>query len=326
VIEEEYIGIVGEIFDGYTEFEFENQTVYLKHFSIRDQRYIHQFYEKYKKLAVKKGIPTEDEMLVRLKKDGLWDEKDDVKIDNLEKQIENLRETQRHIFLPSQKESLQKQIEQATQELLHLKIRRKEVVGRTAEDFASTRSNEEFIRYIIYKDPQLKEHFFTDEEFANLNDIQIKALVDEHQKCGRRLNEEMIQTAVLRDFFNMYISQTEDVGQFYGKPIVQLSAYQLKLALYARVFFNIFQYNDDIPEGIKKDPAAILRFSDSKRSKKGPVSKSMEKDSGGTAVFGATKEDLDFVDPNAKKISLSEEVKKKGGVLTMDDMIKMMGQ
>ena len=136
----------------------------------------------------------------------------------------------------------------------------------------------------------------------------------------------MIQTAVLRDFFNMYISQTEDVGQFYGKPIVQLSAYQLKLALYARVFFNIFQYNDDIPEGIKKDPAAILRFSDSKRSKKGPVSKSMEKDSGGTAVFGATKEDLDFVDPNAKKISLSEEVKKKGGVLTMDDMIKMMGQ
>ena len=326
MIEEEYIGIVGEIFDGYTEFEFENQTVYLKHFSIRDQRYIHQFYEKYKKLAVKKGIPTEDEMLVRLKKDGLWDEKDDVKIDNLEKQIENLRETQRHIFLPSQKESLQKQIEQATQELLHLKIRRKEVVGRTAEDFASTRSNEEFIRYIIYKDPQLKEHFFTDEEFANLNDIQIKALVDEHQKCGRRLNEEMIQTAVLRDFFNMYISQTEDVGQFYGKPIVQLSAYQLKLALYARVFFNIFQYNDDIPEGIKKDPAAILRFSDSKRSKKGPVSKSMEKDSGGTAVFGATKEDLDFVDPNAKKISLSEEVKKKGGVLTMDDMIKMMGQ
>ena len=159
MIEEEYIGIVGEIFDGYTEFEFENQTVYLKHFSIRDQRYIHQFYEKYKKLAVKKGIPTEDEMLVRLKKDGLWDEKDDVKIDNLEKQIENLRETQRHIFLPSQKESLQKQIEQATQELLHLKIRRKEVVGRTAEDFASTRSNEEFIRYIIYKDPQLKSIF-----------------------------------------------------------------------------------------------------------------------------------------------------------------------
>ena len=324
--EEEYIGIVGEIFDGYTEFDFENQTVYLKHFSIRDQRYIHRFYEKYKNLAIKKGISTEKEMLERLKKDGLWDEKDDVKIDNLEKQIENLRETQRHIFLPSQKESLQKQIEQATQELLHLKIRRKEVVGRTAEDFASTRSNEEFIRYIIYKDPQLKEHFFTDEEFANLNDIQIKALVDEHQKCGRRLNEEMIQTAVLRDFFNMYISQTEDVGQFYGKPIVQLSAYQLKLALYARVFFNIFQYNDDIPEGIKKDPAAILRFSDSKRSKKGPVSKSMEKDSGGTAVFGATKEDLDFVDPNAKKISLSEEVKKKGGVLTMDDMIKMMGQ
>ena len=46
--EEEYIAIVGEIFDGYTEFYFQGEPVYLKHFSIRDQRYIHKYYNKYK--------------------------------------------------------------------------------------------------------------------------------------------------------------------------------------------------------------------------------------------------------------------------------------
>ena len=49
--EEEYIGIVGEIFDGYTDITFQGKTVYIKHFSIRDQRYIHRFYNKYKSIA-----------------------------------------------------------------------------------------------------------------------------------------------------------------------------------------------------------------------------------------------------------------------------------
>jgi len=51
VTEEEYIGIVGEIFDGYTDITFQGKTVYIKHFSIRDQRYIHRFYNKYKSIA-----------------------------------------------------------------------------------------------------------------------------------------------------------------------------------------------------------------------------------------------------------------------------------
>jgi hypothetical protein len=126
----------------------------------------------------------------------------------------------------------------------------------------------------------------------------------------------------------MYLSQTEDVSSFYGKPIIHLSVYQLKLALYARVFYNIFQYNDDIPNGIKKDPSALLRFAESKRNGQGnkTLSKIRNQDSGATAVFGATKEDLSYVDSQAKQINLNDEVKKKGGRLNMDDMIKLMGE
>ena len=326
--EEEYIAIVGEIFDGYTEFYFKGEPVYLKHFSIRDQRYIHKYYNKYKNLAINKGIPTEDEALNNLKKDGLWSKDDDFKISSLEVELDNLKDSLLNTILPSQKKALQETIAERYKELNIFKIKRKEVVGTTAEDFASSRSNEEFIRYILFKDQDLKKHLFTEEEFGELDDKDITSLVKQNSNCSSRLGEELIQESVLRDFFNMYLSQTEDVSSFYGKPIIHLSVYQLKLALYARVFYNIFQYNDDIPNGIKKDPSALLRFAESKRSggNNKVLSKIKDKDSGATTLFGATKEDLQEVIPDTPTISLSDHIKNSGGTLNMDDMIKLMGE
>jgi hypothetical protein len=328
VSEEEYIAIVGEIFDGYTEFYFKGEPVYLKHFSIRDQRYIHKYYNRYKNLAINKGISTEEQALNNLKKDGLWSNDDDDKISFCELELDSLRDNLLNAYLPSQKKSLQETLDEKQKELNILKIKRKEVIGTTAEDFASSRSNEEFIRYILFKDQDLKKHLFTEEEFGELDDKDITSLVKQNSNCSSRLGEELIQESVLRDFFNMYLSQTEDVSSFYGKPIIHLSVYQLKLALYARVFYNIFQYNDDIPNGIKKDPSALLRFAESKRNGQGnkTLSKIRNQDSGATAVFGATKEDLSYVDSQAKQINLNDEVKKKGGRLNMDDMIKLMGE
>jgi hypothetical protein len=324
VSEEEYIGIVGEIFDGYTEFEYFESTVYLKHFSIRDQRYIHRYYEKYKTIAMNKGIPSEEEMLLQLKEDNLWSDKEEDQIASLRSEIDGLSQTKKKLILPSQKNDLQKQIDIKNLELYKLLKTRKDVVGKTAEEYASIRANEEFIRYIVYKDPQLTQHYFTDDQFANLGDDEIQPLLNQYEICGRRLSEENIQHVVLRDFFNMYISQTEDVSSFYGKPIVQLSAYQLKLALYARIFFNIFQYNEDIPEHIKKDPTAVLNFSENKKNKTSS-NNFANKETGATAVFGATQEDLEFIDPNAKTLKLSDELKKQGGSMNMEQLIELMG-
>jgi hypothetical protein len=328
VSEEEYIAIVGEIFDGYTEFYFKGEPVYLKHFSIRDQRYIHKYYNKYKNLAINKGIQTEEEALNNLKKDGLWSKDDDYKISSIEMELENLKDSLLNIILPSQKKALQETIDERQKELNILKIKRKEVVGTTAEDFASSRSNEEFIRYILFKDQDLKEHLFTEEEFGELDDKDIISLVKQNSNCSNRLSEELIQESVLRDFFNMYLSQTEDVSSFYGKPIIYLSVYQLKLALYAKVFYNIFQYNDDIPNTIKKDPSALLRFAESKRSggNNKVLSKIKDNDSGATTLFGATKDDLQEIIPDAPTISLSDHIKNSGGTLSMEDMIKLMGE
>ena len=321
--EEEYISVIGEIFDGYTEFNFKGEPVYFKHFSIRDQRYIHKFYEKYKNIAIKKGIPTEAEMSRQLEADGLWSQDDNLQIAELEQEVETLKETKRNLSLPSQKEKIQESINERSKDLFLLKIKKIEVMGKTAEDYGSSRSNEEFIRYVVYKDTELSKHAFSEEEFAEMSDGSVKKLVECNYSLSQKLNDQIIQEAVLRDFFNMYLSQTERIADFYGKPIVNLSVNQLKLALYARMFFNIFQHHDDIPDYMRKNPSDILRFSESKRSGSKTNERVRNKDNSATAVFGATKEDLSFVDPSAKKIDLSDQISKNGGTMNMEELMKL---
>jgi hypothetical protein len=323
VTEQEYIGIVGEIFDGYTDIIYKNKTVYIKHFSIRDQRYIHKFYNKYKSIAESKGISSEKDMLDSLRGDGLWADEDDKKIIDLEQEIEGLQSFKRASFLPSQKKTTQTSIESKQRDLYFLLNKKAELVGRTSESYGLQRSNEEFIRYLIYEDSQCSKHFFTDEEFANLSEKELDFFIKENDAISQRLNENNIQHAVLRDFFNMYMSQTEDISSFYGKPIIELSVYQLKLAIYAKVFFNMFQYHEDIPERIKQDPSAIFDFVE--RKKNNGSKSNIDTEKGASAVFGATKEDLEIIDPSARNISLSDEISKNGGTMNMDQLIELMG-
>jgi len=320
--EELYISIIGEVFDGYTEIFFNGDPVYIKHYNIRDQRYIQKYYEKHKNAAIKKGLETEEERLIEIKKDGIWLDDDDLKISNLELEINNLSTTQKKIFLPSQKESMSKDIESKKIEIYILKNKKRELIGKTAEEYASSRSNEEMLRYFIFKDRDLTENFFTEDEFSELDDTELLFFMNEQAKVNTRLSELNIQKAVLRPFFNMYLSQCENIKDFYDKAIVLLSVYQLKTALYARMFFNIFQHVEDIPDHIKDDPEKLLAYSDSKRNNN---SGGIDENSDASAVFGATKEDMKVISGNTKQISLKDELDKNGGKLNMEQMMKLAG-
>ena len=322
--EELYISVIGEIFDGYTEFLFKNQYVYFKHFNIRDQRYIQKYYEKYKNIAINKGLETESSRLEKIKNEEIWTDEDDLKIESLNFEIKNLKQTHKTLFIPSHKEQIKKDIDNKNTEYLLLVNKRKELIGKTAEDYASTRSNEEILRYFLFKDIDLKEHLFTEDEFSELDDLDLIFFIKKQSEISERLSEENIQKAVLRPFFNMYISHCEDINNFYGKPIISLSVYQLKTAIFGRMFYNIFQYTDDIPESIKDDPNKLLSFAEGKRNKN-KSEKFIKDDSDASTIFGATKEDMNIITNGSKTVSLKEELKKNGGTLNMEEMIKLAG-
>tara|TARA_R100000234_G_scaffold32969_1_gene19380 strand:+ start:3025 stop:4008 length:984 start_codon:yes stop_codon:yes gene_type:complete len=322
--EQFYISLIGEAFDGYTEAIFEDRTVYIKHINIKDQRYLHKYHEKYKNIALSKGLQSEEEKLKYVIEEGIWESKDDLEISSLTSEIENLKRTRRALFLKSQKDDIDKQIQESREKLFSLQQKRKEVIGQTADDYAETRSGDEILRFLLFKNKDLTEHLYSEEEFGELEAWQVIALGKIQKDIQDKLSDSNIQKAVLRPFFSMYLSLCEDVSGFYDKPIPELSIFQLRVALFGRMFFNIFQFTEDIPEDIKQDPEKLLSFSEAQRNKDSSKSQ-IRDDAAGSAVFGATNEDVEDLGGTAGGVSLSEEAKKHGGQLNMEQMMRLAG-
>mgnify|MGYP003110726338 CR=1 FL=1 len=320
--EEFYISLIGEAFDGYTEERLGDRTVYIKHVNIRDQRYLHKYYEKYKKKALDKGVETEEQRIKYVLKEGLWEEKDDMQIQSLDFEIDNLKKTVNQLILGSQRQKYREEIDKKTEEVISLKGKRKEVIGKTAEDYATARSGDEVLRFLLFKNKELTEHFFTESEFDDLEAWEIGALTKMHSDIQSRLSDKIIQEAVLRPFFSMYLSLCEDAYGFYRKPITELTIYQLRVVLYGRMFFNIFQFTEDIPDNIRDDPEKLLAYSESKKNNSNnPV----RDDAAGSAVFGATDQDVKELGGTSGTVSLTEEAKKHGGTLNMEQMMRLAG-
>jgi hypothetical protein len=327
VSEEFYISLAGEIFDGYTEFEFNNRSVYLKHLTIKDQRNIHLYYQKYKDIAIRRGVETEESILQKVKDDGLWLDEDDLKISSLSSEIENLKKTKKSFFLKSQKDSVQKTISEKEKEYFTLLHKRKEIVGKTAEDYATNMAATEMIRYFVFDSTDLDNHAFSKEEFDEIDDESLIMLKLIQNSLTEKMSEKSIQETVLRPFFSLYLSFCENAKDFFGKPLVDLSVYQLKMVVFGRIFQSIFQYVEDIPDDIRDDPEKLLAFSESKQNKSKGGKSFIDEDAAGSTVFGGTKEDIeDLNQSGSPAVSLSDEIKKAGGKLDMEQMMKLAGQ
>ena len=319
--DEFYISLIGEAFDGYTEASLGDDIVYIKHVNIRDQRYLHKYFEKYKDLALKRGLDTEAERIKYVLEEKLWEEKDDMKIASLEGEITNLKNTVNQLLLASQREEYNKIILERAEELYELKKSRSEVVGKTAEDYGTGRSSDELLRFLLFKDKDLTQNLYTEDEFSELEGWEIKQLTDLHLDIQSRLADDKIQKAVLRPFFSMYLSLCEDAYGFYQKPVTELTIYQLRVVLFGRMFFNIFQHTEDIPDNIRDDPEKLLAYSQSKSSGN---TGGIRDDADSSVVFGATNQDVKELG-GEKAVSLSEEAKKHGGQLDMTQMMRLAG-
>ena len=325
--EEFYISLIGEAFDGYSLSYLKDSPVYIKHVNIRDQRYLHIFYEKYKKLALDKGLDLEKDRIAYVLEEGIWSEEEEMKICSLEKEVENLKNTAKAVFLTSQKENLLSEVHEREKELLELSAQRAEVMGKTAEDYATTRSGDEILRFLLFKDCTLKKNFYTTEQFDELETWEVLKINSLQQDVQKKLNDKTIQEAVLRPFFSMYLSLCENAGNFYRKPVTELTIYQLRVVLYGRMFHNIFQYTENIPDNIRKDPEKLIAFSESQRNKDSNQG-GIRDDADASAVFGATQEDMEEIrggKQGGKTVSLKEEAEKHGGKLNMEQMMRLAG-
>lgn len=317
--------VLSEIIQGYSERVFRDSPVFIKHFGQDEKTFYYRKYQEFFDKAVKAGLKTEEQALDQAISDEMWSKKDEAEIAEMEKFIETMRVTKKNLFKEREITQINKQIEEEREKLNKKISSRGESLGKTAEEYAESRSNSYFIQKCLFKDIELKQFYFTPEEFEDLGYQDLTQYTIFFNSCMNDFREENIQKIALADFFNQYYLVSDYPMEFFGKPMSKLTDLQTRLIVYTKIFKGIFEQNDNIPESVKKNPEALLEYVDRSKAEKKFESKTKPKAKGNTGgaemVFGATQKEIQQKDG----VTLKDAMKDKS-MLTMEELMKIHGE
>jgi hypothetical protein len=318
--------IFRDVVRGYSSTILEEDFVYVKHLTPHDQVELEEIEERYFNIALRKGVPTEEEMLLFLKEEEQWSDADDKFIEDKKYFLDTLKTAKSKMVIKRQIDQQEKTIQEETLLLAKKEAEKMSLLGNTCEKYAKDRLNDFYMIKSFFKDKNLSEPLFSEDKFDEMENQDIKKVVFRYNELFEGFNEESIQYTILEDFYNPYLSFAEDSMQFYGKPFCELTYNQIRLIVYTRVFKNIFDTNENIPDNIRKDPAKLLEFGGSSKEERDKTKQKLSQGSAGTLV-GAKEEDYEYLGIERPKggVSLHEEAKKKGGTLNMEDLMKLHG-
>lgn len=325
-----YRKIFRDIVVGKSEVNIEETTFYVKHLSALDQVDIDDIRLSYYNQALDRGISKQEDLLVTLNKEGLWTNSDEKSIDTQKNYIKSLRESKSQLLLKSQIDAQNKNIKEAELELNLLQQKKQSLLGVNAEDYADKRSNDYYIIKSFYRDSDLKDPvFLNEEEYSELYSEDVANFVKTYNHTFEMFEELKIQEMILQDFYYIYFPFSDDTVGFFGNPVCHLTYNQLKLIVYTKIFKNIFEQNSHIPEKIKKDPQALLDYGSISSEAKDKMQKQLNDSKDGTTIMGATSEDYEYAGltppDSSSQISLQEAAKRKGGSLSMKDLMELSG-
>tara|TARA_Y100000296_G_C5158548_1_gene250525 strand:+ start:35 stop:1030 length:996 start_codon:yes stop_codon:yes gene_type:complete len=320
--------IFRDVVRGHSISYYQQERIYVKHLGINEQVDLDDYRLEHLEAAKKRGIPTEEEVLVLLNQEGDWTEADEKDIHTKEKFIQQLIENKTGLYLQSQLNQQDKIIAKARNELEEKYNERKSLLGNTSEEYAEKRCIDLYIIKSFFKDVDWQNAVFTESSFDELPSSELGVVSGVYNDIFSKYNDLNFQKMVLEDFYGPYMQCCDKPIDFFGKATTLLSHYQLRLYSYTMLFKSIFQNSEEIPFAIRKDPQKLMDWARNPKGRE-KAREVMEKATdGGAGLFGATKEDLHSIGVETTgpgTVSLEEVAKKKGGSLTMKDLMELSG-
>ena len=198
-------------------------------------------------------------------------------------------------------------------------------MGKTAEEYASNRSNDYIIYESLFKDEELKERVLSENEFEEMTYEDLIEYILFFNEYMNDFKEYNLQKIALLDFFQPYYLVLDQPMQFWGKPMVQLTDFQVRVTVYGKIFKNIFETTENIPDEIKTNPDKLFEYTDRSKAKKNFESKQKNKDkASGEAIFKATKEEVEEMRTSGAKTI--NEVMKGKKTMSMEELMKLHGE
>lgn len=317
-----------DIINGFSHETLEGNKIYLKHLNTFDSGDIESVKDFFHKKAVKAGLPSRSDKLRYLETEDLWTSKEENEIKSIKNFITTLKNTKRKLFKSKDIDSINGQIKTEENKLDDLKLQRKKLIGFTAEDYSSKRSNEHIIYVSLYKDSSLKERLFSEKDFRDLEEEDLSKFGEIYLRNSVDFSSLNLKKIALLPFYkNIYNLSSDNPYFFYGKRVLDLSFHQIEVFCYARYFSNILSQAKNPPEEYLENPDKLIEWADSSKNAEELLnSNKTNSQADGRSLVGATKEDLERAGiKNEGGVSIFDEAKKNGGSLSMEDMMKLHG-
>lgn len=322
--------VFSEILRGYTLAESSSfGKIKIKHFNNFDSADLDIknkfFYEK----AVSQGLPTKKERIDFLLKEDIWTEEKSEEILRLKSFIAGLKTSKSKVFLQSHIDQINKDLEENQTKLSILELEKEELIGFSAESYASRRVNEHYMHNALLNEEG--ERLFEEEEFEELTEDKVLQLISIYNKSTQRFNSSNLKKIAVSGFFTtLFYLCGDNAHTFFGKSLVYLTFYQVELFGYGRYFKSLIENSTNKPpDEIARDPEKMVEWFDSSKSAQETLDKSKSSGQGGEAasLVGATKQDLKRLglDNPDETVNLAKKAAEKGGRLNMEDMMKLHG-
>lgn len=329
--QDSYQVLFSEILNGYSLVSHTKFGVlYIKHYSYSETGTLDAKYNLYLLEATSKGIPTYKQREKQILLEGIWSQDEDIELVSYQSMIDNMRINYTKEFLHSRRQQIKKNIDANLLALDRLTIKKNYCIGSTAEAYANKKMTYNRIVYSYFKDincsiPLIK---VIPEEEDELDDNDYSELISLFNQSQERLGGDNIKKIALSPFFsNLFSLCSENAYNFYGKPVVNLTNYQVNLFIFGFNFKHIIsQYGVMLTDDVKSNPEALLETIEMRQNAKTAGMLNDDEGKGGSmSIVGATKEDykkLGIILPESNR--MQQELRKKG-TLTKEDLFALEG-
>ena len=325
----EFRKVYADIINGYTLVESEGQNLYIRHLNESDIGYISSKYKLFFSEAEDRGLLTLNKKLELLKEQGIWAEEEE-EYKKIKEELSRNTESKKKLLIRSQIDSISKLIEDQEKELQSIESKRSEAIDLTCEKYADRKSNEEIVNLCLYKDPQLKEKFFSPREYKEMDQAELYACIFLYNNSLSSFNGKFIkQLAAMPFFINSFLISNDDPMIFFGKPVTELTNYQIDLFSTGKFYKSVMSSKGNPPEEAYEDPQKLVEWYDSAQATE-EIKKQTEGKEASTIVGADKKEVQKMIEEDPLAVDFNKEVAKtakgkEGGVLDMKHIMKIHG-
>jgi hypothetical protein len=311
---------------GFSIFYKKDKVFSFKHLSEPEICGANEVYLKAFNEARYQGLLDREEKVKILCDQGVWSKDKENEIKKITEEIDVLQNTLKKLIIKSQIERIRDQISNLEKNLNKISKEKEELLGLTAENYAYKKSNE-FVIYLSLYDKEFKRMLFnSEEEFSELNEIDLIDYINSYREFIETFRINNLKKIAVSPFFmNSFFLCEDDPLIFFGKPLINLTQYQIELFSVARNYKYYLTKSGENPPNNVKNLDELVNWYENRQTINNLKEKN--KDKLGQSYVGATKEELMAMTSDSKEevVDLTKEAQKAGGDLSFEEILKIHG-